>query len=371
MQQKTVGFCNVKTLNFATLHFATRKPRTLGRLTTHPVSLISVSKERSWDCSQNFVKVPVELVASCDLSSGAKVLWTILVNQAGFRPISKAQLDTVLGVHRATRLRLLKELREIGLVKGTESHLLLVDPLPVLRELRKQREVAQRTLAETILRDSSTPQPEKIKEPKEKPDYFRAATEAWNAYRPKDYAKVIKLSAGLLQAIDAHLKALKIQAHDYNAFFSVLKAGVDRSDFWANQNSSKTLQSIVGFGSPTAKKFHNVFSLYNDGLEAPVAKPLTEKERRDKVVYPKSYQRLIDDYDEAQHYYYECYFKPDCATDIASQFLIEKEQALAEVGLDPALFRVMDHRADYVEWPTETPTPTKPREIFWTYRSDD
>lgn len=343
----------------------------MGRPHKASVSLITVSKERNWDCSQNFVKVPVEVVASFDLSPGAKVLWIILANQAGFRPISKAQLDTVLGVHRSTRLRLLKELREIGLLKGTEHHLLLVDPVPLLRALRKQREVAQKTLSETILRDTSTAGPEKPKEPKEKPDYFKAATEAWNAYRPRDYSKVVKLSAGLLQAIDAHLKALKIQAHDYNAFFSVLKAGIERSDFWANQNSSKTLQSIVGFGAPTSKKFNNVFSLYNDGLEAPAAKPLTEKERRDKVVYPKSYQRLIDDYDEAQHYYYECYFKPDCATDIASQFLVEKEEALTAVGLDPAQFRVMDHRADYVEWPTQTPAPTKPREIFWTYRSED
>lgn len=294
-----------------------------------------------------------------------------MANQAGFRPISKAQLDAVLGVHRATRLRLLKELREIGLVKGAEHHLLLIDPVPLLRGRRKQREIAQKTLAETILRDSSTPAPEAPKEPKEKPDYFKAATEAWNAYRPKDYSKVMKLSAGLLQAIDAHLKALKIQAHDYNAFFSVLKAGVERSDFWANQNSSKTLQSIVGFGAPTAKKFNNVFGLYNDGLEAPAARPLSEKERCDKVVYPKSYQRLIDDYDEAQHYYYECYFKPECSTEIASQFLTEKEQALHDAGLDPALFRVMDHRADYVEWPTSTPAPIKPREIFWTYRSEN
>lgn len=335
------------------------------------MSLISVSKEQSWDCSANFVKVPVELLASQDLSPAAKMLWVILHNQAGFRSISKAQLDTVLGVHRATRLRLLKELREIGLIKGTEQHLLLVNPLPIVRALKRTREEAQRTLAQTIMRDLPDALPEeKPKEPKEKPDYFKLATEAWNAYRPKDYAKVLKLSAGLLQAIDAHIKALKIEAHDYQAFFSILKSGIERSTFWSVDNSSKTLQSIVGFGAPTSKKFNNVFTLYNDGLNAPASAPVSEQERRDKVVLPAHCRRLIDDYDEAQYYYYECYFKPDCPTEIAAQFLIEKEQALIENNLNPADFRFMHHSADSVKWPTDTPAPTQPRETFWTYKSE-
>jgi hypothetical protein len=370
LHQRTfrVARCNVAKFNVAKFNALSGYS---GTPQTVPMSLIAVSKEQNWDCSSNFVKVPVEMVACQDLSATAKLLWVILANQAGFRSISKAQLDAVLGVHRATRLRLLKELRELGLVKGEEHHLILVNPIPILRGLKKKRIEAEKTLAQTILRDEPGNEPEKPKEPKEKPDYFRHATEAWNSYRPKDYSKVIKLSAGLLQAIDAHIKALKIEAHDYKAFFSVIKAGIERSQFWSKENSSKTLQSIVGFGAPTSKKFNNVFALYNDGLEAPIAKPLTEVERQDKLVLPAKCRKLIDDYDEAQYYYYECYFKPNCPTDIAAQFLTEKEEALVEAGLNPAQFRVLHHSADRVPWPTNTPTPTKPRENFWSYRNEN
>lgn len=295
----------------------------------------------------------------------------ILANQADFRPISKTQLDVALGVHRSTRIRLFKELREIGLIKGNEQHVLMADPRPILKTLKDARLEAHQTMDETVLRDGTPAAPVKPQEPKEKPDFFQAATDAWNAYRPTDYAKVRKLSAGLLQAIDAHIKALNIEPHDYESFFSVLKAGVELSNFWSSENSCKTLQSIVGFGNPQTKKFTNVYQLYNEGLDAPESKPLQEHERKDQVVYPRSYRKLIDGYDEAQYHYYQVYFKSDEARHAASLFVIEKEKALIEVGLDPAKFRMMHHSCDVVDWPTDVPSPDKPREIFWTYRTDE
>lgn len=333
------------------------------------MNAISVSSEKGWTIASNFVRVPVELLASTELSSAAKVLWMILFNQSDFRPISKSQLDLALGVHRGTRLRLLKELRELGLIKGQEHHVILVDPRPTLRRLAKEKALAHKALAEVVSREAPRPETEKQpKAPVEKPDYFSLAKEAWNSYRPADYAKINKLSSGLLQALDAHLKALKIQPHDYELFFSIMKAGIEKSKFWSQDNSSKTLQSIIGFNAPTAQKFTNVYSIYNEGLDAPISKPITESERKDKTVFPSSYRKLIDDYDEAQFHYYECYFKVDCPKEPSAKFLIEKESKLVEAGLDPKLFRIMHHSVDEVAWPTDTPAPTKPRETFWSYK---
>lgn len=334
------------------------------------MNAVSVSSEKGWTIASNFVRVPVELLASTELSTAAKVLWMILYNQSDFRPIGKSQLDLALGVHRGTRLRLLKELRDFGLIKGQENHLILVDPRKTLRNLAKEKALAHKALAEVVCREAPMPETEKkTKPPAEKPDYFTSAKEAWNSYRPADYAKINKLSSGLLQALDAHLKALKIEPHNYEQFFSVLKAGIEKSLFWSKQNSSKTLQSIIGFNSPTAQKFNNVHSLYNDGMDAPLSRPTSESERRDQVVLPGHYRKLIDDYDEAQFHYYECYFKPDCPKESSAKFLIEKEAKLVEAGLDPKLFRIMHHSVDSVKWPTDTPAPTKPRETFWSYKN--
>jgi len=333
------------------------------------MTAISVSSEKGWIVNSNFVKVPVEVLTSAELSTSAKLLWMILANQSDFRPIHKSQIDLALSVHRGTRLRLFKELRDLGLIHGQEHHVLLSDPRPILRKLAKERRQAHELMDETVCRDTSEPvQLPDTKETKEKPDYFTLATEAWNLYRPADYAKVRKLSSGLLQALDAHLKALKLNAHDYHLFFSVIKAGVERSRFWSHENSSKTLQSIIGFGAPTAKKFSNVYTLYNDGLDEPKSQPIEEHQRIEKIVLPKHCRKIIDDYDEAQYHYYECYFKPDCDTEYAAKFLIEKEEKLKAEGLDPASFRLMHHSVDLVAWPTDTPAPTKPREQFWSYR---
>lgn len=346
-------------------------PATVHALPKGSMNQIGVSLETGWTISSNFVKVPVEVLASGELSATAKTLWMVLANQANFRPISKSQIDIALGVHRGTRLRLLKELRDLGLIKGEDHHLILVDPRPILRRMEKQREEAHALLAKTVYKDDPDSfGPVEPKEPKEKPDYFGAATDAWNSYRPRDYAKVRKLSTGLLQALDAHLKALKVEPHNYEAFFSVLKAGVERSKFWSQDNNSKTLQSLIGFGAPTSKKFNNVYTLYNDGLDAPSASPVSEDQRQDSVLLPKACRKLIDDYDEAQYHFYDCYFKPDCPTEYAARFLIDKEQALVNAGLDPAKFRFMHHSADRVQWPTNTPAPSKPREIFWSYKED-
>jgi hypothetical protein len=334
---------------------------------------VIVSKASQWDCQSSFVKVPVRLLLCDALTSNAKLLWMTLANQAGFRPISKSVLDCRLGIHRSTRSRLMEELRDLGFVSGTDRHLIVNDPIPILEKLEKEDDESRVLAKEQMLSepDETANEKPKPKKKEEKHDYVMQATESWNKHRPTNYQKINRLSSQLLKAIDLHLTALGMKIGDYDQFFSVLKTGIERSKFWSNENSSKTLQSIVGIGSPTSKKFQNVFSLYNDGLEPEDNEDFKRRaDNKPKRVIEASLRKLIDQYDEAQYYYVEA-AAPSSAykhqLDSRTLFLIQTEEAMRNAGLEPADFRMMNN---YVEWPTDTPAPSKARERFWTYTDE-
>jgi hypothetical protein len=199
------------------------------------------------------------------------------------------------------------------------------------------------------------------------------AVESWNLHRPTNYQKINRLSSQLGKAIDLHLAALGLKSGEYDRFFSVLKVGIERSQFWSNENSSKTLQSITGIGSPTTKKFNNVFTLYNDGLDSEDSFDLQRKKpAKAKRVVNASLRPVIDQYDEAQCAYVEA-AQPSAplATkrqlESRTRFLVETEELMRTSGLDPSEFRMLN---SHVPWPTDTPSPAKSRERFWIYSDE-
>lgn len=330
---------------------------------------VSVSKETDWK-PEKYAKAPIELLLCEDLQASTKLLWIVLANQTNFGPIHKSMLDKLAGIHRSTRLRCLAELREIGLVKGTEHNLILVDPIPILRkrieELNKNRQDLQ---SQFLGPEKIVPETKKKKtQPKERPSNSEKAKQAWNSYRPKNYQKVNVLSAAVVGAIDKHMDSLGIEKNDYEQFFSVLKAGIEHSDFWLNQNSTKTLQSITGIGNPQEKKFNNVFQLYNEGLNHEKGCPLEESERKDDMVISIKYRPLIDDYDEIQTTYAQMYWYERHELPTLTDRIIEIENGLREAGLDPARFRMANN---IPTWPTDVPEPDSPRERFWRYTEGD
>lgn len=330
---------------------------------TNPVK-ISVSKDSDWEL-RSFAKVPLELLLSDDLTANGKLLWIVLANQANFRPIDKSVLDRRIGIHRATRIRCMSELKELGLISGTADHIIMHDPIQILLKLRKADQESRRIVEEEMLTPYE-PAPAKKKPPKpqEPVNYFEIAAEAWNKYRPANYAKINRLSSQVLKAVDLHIKALELKPHDYENFFAVLKAGVDHSNFWSKQNTSKTLQSITGIGQPQTKKYQNVYDLYNEGLNYDKAKATTEEDRCDQVIVPSALKKVIDDYDELHYMYFNLTRNDPDNLHLLTDKIVHTEQAIRNAGFDPAKFRM---KYQIGSWPTDVPEPETSRQRFWIY----
>lgn len=326
---------------------------------------VSVSKSHDWRIAR-FAKVPFELLCCDDLQPNAKLLWIALASQADYAPIDKGVLDKRIGIHRATRIRCIAELRELGFLAGTNEHLILRDPIPILRKLRvadiKYRDALYKEMLDPTLLDE--PVASKPVDKKPKVDYLEEARLAWNKYRPKNYAKINKMSDQLIKSIDLHMKSLGIPSHEYEHFFSILKAGVEHSNFWAKENTSKTLQSIIGIGSPIQKKYQNVYALYNEGLNHESVEAVNEEDRSDEVILPARLRKLIDGYDELHYLYFNMLRNDPGNIDTLSDRIIEAEKEFIKEKLDPAKFRM---KYQLSSWPSDIPEPEESRERFWRY----
>jgi hypothetical protein len=325
----------------------------------------TVSKATQWEISGHYIKVPVSLVRCKLLTPNAKLLLMMLINQVGWEKTYHATLDLSLDIHRSTRIRCIAELRELGFVSGEDSHYILNDPLPILAKLARQQ-IRLNTEANRILNmdavNKRLDQQEKRAEAAVKRDFLQEATDAWNLYRPKNYQKIRRISASVSKALDIHMKELSVDAHNYEEFFSIIKSGVEKSDFWLNQNTNKTLESITGVGNPTDKKRSNVYSLFNAGISDP-ARPTEEKERVDTIVYPASLRSVISDYESAQHAYNEAYRQGNVDS-MVEEYVMRTEQAIKDAGLDPTKFRF---KYGMKTWPTGTPEPKESRVIDWVF----
>lgn len=325
---------------------------------------VTVSKKSDWDVKP-FVKVPVRLLLCQQLHANSKLLLAFLINQVNYKAVSMATIDRCLGIHRSTRLRCIAELRDLGFLSGHDTHLILMDPEPVLSRLYAQHVKTEKEIQEivdTCISKTQINTKDGNGDQLEKRDYLQEASDSWNRYRPKDYQKIRRISAQLVKSLDYHMRELRIAPHNYDEFFSAIKTGIETSEFWSRTNSNKTLQSIIGIGNPTDKKKNNVYTLFNNGIEAP-AKPLDEAERNDTIVYPSSFRRLIDDYEAAQYSYHQAYLNGD-RNEAHSEYIIRTEQALCDVKLDPAKFRL---KYGIKEWPTDTPEPIESRVVDWTF----
>lgn len=325
---------------------------------------VAVSKKNNWD-AKPFVKVPVRLLLCQQLHANSKLLLIFLINQVGFRPVSMTTIDRCLGVHRSTRIRCLQELKELGFVSGSDNNLVLNDPEPILASLHEQHRRTEQEL-EGLVADSyaviGMDGPSQKNLAPEKRDFLQEATDSWNRYRPKDYQKIRRISAQLVKSLDYHMRELRIEPHHYDEFFAAIKSGIEHSEFWSKTNSNKTLQAVIGIGTPTDKKKSNVYSLFNDGIESPAA-PAEETERNDTIVYPASCRKLINDYEAAQYAYEQAYRSSRVTPDI-EEYVIRTEQALKNVKLEPANFRL---KYGLKTWPTDTPEPSKSRVVNWTF----
>lgn len=313
-------------------------------------------------------------MACTHISANAKVLWITLANQAfRKRSISKSALDKVVGVHRSTRIRLLEELTDCGLVyvsKNTDN-ITLSDPEEALDKLEAHQTAVRKRIKEEILDDL-----EPIEKPKPKKEEAKAkslrmedacltAAECWNENRPKGYAKIRVMSQHLLKAVNTHMSSLNCKPQDYESFFKILKVGIEKSRFWSKENVTKTLQSITGVGNPTDKKFQNVHSLFNEGLEAqdPHAEKFAEN---GYLILPRVLQDPLE-----QYMWVQTQLSMTNDKNLAQRCkpqIIEIEQTLRDHGLDPQRFR---RNFCLTCWPTDVKENTTDKDFFWTFEDDD
>lgn len=331
---------------------------------------ISVSKDSQWDIAA-YAKAPLELLLCESLHPTSKLLWIVLANQANFGPIDKSVLDRRIGIHRSTRIRCLNELTEVGLISGTDAKIIVHNPSPILRSIKEADNIAREEVWNQLCGDLE-PVIEQPKKPAIKPkakqlsedEKCKLAADAWNLFRPSNYTKINKMSSKLLECIDLHIAALGLTKGAYEEFFSVLKSGVEHSPFWAKENSCKTLQSIIGIGSPQTKKYQNVYQLYNEGLNYDKSSATQEEDRKDEIVIKAEYRKLIDEYDELQFMYWNLENNEPDNVDILAPRITNTENLLRKAKLDPARFRM---KYGLNTWPSDVPEPAAPRERFWKY----
>lgn len=328
---------------------------------------VSISKVGKWN-EFTFAKAPLELLFCDDLSATSKILWIVLANQADYKPIDKSVIDKRLGIHRSTRIRCLEELKEYGFVKGTQNHIMLTNPIPILRKLRdtdnKSRAILDSEVLELKIQFNSEENDTSLHTSVKKVNYSLNAKNAWNNFRPKNYSKLNVMSGELLKAIDLHMDSLQVEKHDYEYFFSILKTGIEHSDFWAERNTSKNLQSVIGIGQPQPKKYQNVQALFNEGLNYEAALSLQEEERQDDIILPARLRKLIDSYDELHYLYFNMSRNDPDKLDSLTPRIIQIEQEFRKEKLDPARFRM---KYQLKSWPTSVPEPTLSRKTFWKY----
>jgi len=347
---------------------------TVPRTTHLPLSSLQPIKKDDWDTCSSFVKVPVRLVACMHISANAKVLWITLANQAfRKRSISKSALDRVVGVHRSTRIRLLEELIDCGLVSVSSNtdRIILNEPEEALDKLETQQSAIRKKIKEEILDDL-----EPISKPKQPKGETKAkpltteqacviAAESWNQNRPKGYSKIRQMSQHVLKAVNMHMNSLNCKPNDYDEFFKTLKIGIEKSRFWSKENVTKSLQSITGVGNPTDKKFQNVHSLYNDGLEAqdPNAEKFAEN---GYLILPRTLQEPLEQYMWVQT---QLSMTNDKAlAQRCKPQILEIEQTIRDHGLDPQRFR---RNFCLTSWPTDVEENTTDKDFFWTFEDND
>lgn len=272
-----------------------------------------------------------------------KLVWSMLFALGDSRLESITDIDIALSIHRHTRANALTELMELGFLRGMVAGVIVRDPLSANPRLQYHSPI----FADGAEEGDGTEVPAKTRA-----QQFAAA---WNANRPADYAKLRQPHAGLIKAVNSHMKDLGLTPYDYEAFFSVLAAGVRRNQFWSKENRSKTLASITGLNRPTEKKSANVLRLYSEGLEAPEDER-HEPEQSDTLVLPTLLRPLISEYHAAQHAYAVAYDMGRVQAGHAGR-LHQAEAAIVGAGYTPQSFRLLLPQVPDDEWPTSTANP--------------
>ena len=351
--------------------------------------LVKDVSQGDWEADESgFVMTPKSLLFSTHLSSGAKIAWILIYEHYRFvsgnpklkkitglpnsysYKFSPQWLEEWLGCHRHTRTKIWQELVDAGLISDTDEITTLHNPQIALEELemmglqltksRKKQELLYQADKESVEKVEQIYRDEEEVPLSRRTNEQRAkfATEMWNKYRPPGYSSITMMSEVQLKVIENHMSNNRLgPKHEYEAFFMLLRKGIDQNNFWKNQCSRKKLWAITG-STPKLdpKKASNVSDLLELGGLSDHEPTLVEEEKRKPKVL-KKLEETIEEYRQLEQYVHHAEMLNKPIHELLAKEIIETEEIIRKEGVDPAIFRV-NPIVDRM-WPTGCLTLTR------------
>jgi hypothetical protein len=271
--------------------------------------------EEDWGCFQLLPLKPC-----CRVMFGELLHQLIAANGSSVE-LNPTELDTNCSIHRSTRSRCFKRLRDLGLISGTNTEIIINDPRLIAKQYSDDSN--NRLHNESFHKQYTNRNNDKPEEKEQRakpqvshktsdqnPDQYKQnrkiANDSWNLYRPKGYEKSILMNKLQYKAIITHMNELDIEighsAEDstkaFKQFFSHIRSGLEGNSFYMTDIIKKTLSAVVGYGDPDEKKRRAVFRLYTSGLERGPSIAETEEDRDERYRIPKYLKPFIDEYFE-------------------------------------------------------------------------
>ena len=345
--------------------------------------LVKDVSQGDWEADESgFVMTPKSLLFSTHLSSGAKIAWILIYEHFRFvsgnpklkkitglpnsysYKFSPQWLEEWLGCHRHTRAKIWQELIDARLISDTDEITTLHNPGIALEELemeglqitksRKKQEMLYQADKESVEKVSQIYKDEEELPLSRRSNEQRAkfATEMWNKYRPPGYSAITMMSDIQLKVIENHMSNNRLgPKHEYEAFFTLLRKGVDQSDFWKTQCSRKKLWAITG-STPKLdpQKASNVSDLLElGGLSDHEPQLVEEQKKKSKIL--KKLAQTIEDYRQLEQYVHHAEMVNKPVHEILKEEIRQTEEMIRSEGVNPAIFRV-NPIVDKM-WPTD------------------
>ncbi len=214
--------------------------------------------------SESFTRVP-NAVFAANLSPAMERAWIRLASlDHGEYSRSYRNIETIaetLGYNRSALFRVMKDLKEAGLLIKRDDDLHLVVPSePISKKtLPKVAEKKEQTIA-----DEMKAEPRRVNQVNEK-EAKAVFVKTWNSFKPESYVEERSaMNPATWIAVEIQAKRLKIGRECYEDFVKAICRGLKADTWW----SSKTFKvsNIFGYSAEIEdKKFQSVEKLYKQG----------------------------------------------------------------------------------------------------------
>ena len=215
------------------------------------------------DSSDGFTRVPNALF-SLNLTPAMERAWIRLASlDRGDFSLDYRNLESIaaaIGYNRSALFRVMKDMREAGLIAKTNDDYHLLIPANVERKVKP----------EPVVEEVETIQEELAKEPRRvntmsEADAKKIFVETWNEFKPASYMEERKsMNPATWIAVELQAKRLKVKREDYAEFVKSVCRGLKADDWW-NQKTFK-VSNVFGYSANIEdKKFQSVEKLWKSG----------------------------------------------------------------------------------------------------------